>query len=412
MRIILLGEVSAAAVIGGAERVLREQALGLQRAGHRVDLVVREPAGGAAAQVAICDTMERRYRVSRRNEPAFVLSSLVRSVRAFDQARNKGRVDQVIIHQSLAGLGPILRRKRQARGWIYLCLSLSHEEYLTRRPPAEGSLERIRLALNARIRRWIERVVMRRCERVVVLSDFMRQRVIAVHGILEEKLRIIPGAADPGRFCPAQDAADVRHFLQLPLNKVILFTVRNLVPRMGLDNLLQAIASLDGERRDLLLLIGGEGPLRPTLEALIQDLGLADQVHLLGFIPEDALSGYYQAADLVVMPTQQLEGFGLVTVEALACGTPVLGTPVGAIPEVLALVDPALVTDGTDARALAGGIRRMLRRFRDRPGEQERLSSRGRALVEADYTWDRHVRELERIVQEVCPDAPTAGPGG
>ncbi len=412
MKLVLLGEVSAAAVIGGAERVLREQALGLRRLGHRVELVVRQPAGEALSQVAVGDLVERRYRVSRLNEPAFVLSSLSRSVRAFDQARDHGNMDAVIIHQSLAGLGPLLRRRRQARGWVYLCLSLSHEEYLTRRQPEERPVERMRGVLNARIRRWIERAVMHRCERVVVLSDFMRRRVIEFHGMAEHKLRMVPGAADPVRFSPPRDPADVRHDLKLPLNKVVLFTVRNLVPRMGLDNLLQAIAALDEEGRDLILLIGGEGPLRPALDERIRELGLADQVHLLGFIPEDTLSRYYQAADLVVMPTQQLEGFGLVTVEALACGTPVLGTPVGAIPEVLARVDPVLVTEGPDARSLAAGIRRILRRFRDRPGEQKRLSLRGRALVESDYTWERHVRELERVLREVCPEALTGSHGG
>jgi len=165
---------------------------------------------------------------------------------------------------------------------------------------------------------------------------------------------------------------------------------------------------LGEEARDLLVLIGGEGPLRPALERLIQDLRLTDQVCLLGFIAEDLLPKYYQAADLVLMPTYQLEGFGLVTIEALACGAPVLGTPVGAIPEVLARVDPALVAGGIDDVALASGIRRLLRRFRDQPGEQERLSLKGRALVEKDYTWERHSEQLEAVLQAACTTLSSA----
>lgn len=243
---------------------------------------------------------------------------------------------------------------------------------------------------------------MRRCARIAVLSEFMKRRVLVTHNVPESRLHIIPGAADPTQFRPPDDPAEVRRQLQLPQNRVLLFTVRNLVARMGLEHLLHAIDKLGEEARDLLVLIGGEGPLRPPLERLIQDLRLADHVRLLGFVPEDRLSKYYQAANLVLMPTHELEGFGLVTVEALACGTPVLGTPVGAIPEVLARVDPALLTDGSDSTALADGIRRILRRFRDQPGEEERLSRKARTLVEKDYNWDRHSEQLETILQAAC----------
>ena len=122
----------------------------------------------------------------------------------------------------------------------------------------------------------------------------------------------------------------------------MLFTVRNLVPRMGLENLLEAVTMLGEEQRNLLLLIGGEGQLRPRLEELIRSRGLQDSVQLLGFVPEDQLAKYYQASDLVVLPTLRLgKGSGLVTVEAaVACGTPVVGTPVGARFKVLSTVDP------------------------------------------------------------------------
>ena len=182
---------------------------------------------------------------------------------------------------------------------------------------------------------------------------------------------------------------------------MLLFTVRNLVPRMGLDTLLHAIAALGDEARALLLLIGGDGPLRPHLQQTIADLGLARTVQLTGFISEQALPKFYQAADVVLMPTQQLEGFGLVTVEALACGTPVLGTPVGAIPEILTPLDPALVTEGADAASLAEGLRRLLRRFRDDPSERDRLATTCRAYVEQHYTWERHARELELLLHEM-----------
>lgn len=98
------------------------------------------------------------------------------------------------------------------------------------------------------------------------------------------------------------------------------------------------------------------------------------------------------------MPTVQLEGFGLVTLEALACRTPVLGTPVGALSEILRRSDPAIVTDGPDAESLADGIRRLLRRFADQPGEQERLARKGRQLIERELNWSHHLVNLESVL--------------
>jgi glycosyltransferase involved in cell wall biosynthesis len=190
----------------------------------------------------------------------------------------------------------------------------------------------------------------------------------------------------------------------LPEGRTLLFTVRNLVPRMGLENLLDAMTMLGEEKQNLLLLIGGEGPLRPRLEELIRSKGLQDSVELLGFVPEEQLAKYYQASDLVVMPTLQLEGFGLVTVEALACGTPVMGTPVGAIPEVLSTVDPLLVTEGTDGVSLAKTLRLLLKRFRDQPGERERVSKKGRAVVERQYNWVAHTADLNRLFVSLSKD--------
>ena len=405
MHVLLLAEVTAERVIGGAERVLREQALGLRRRGHQVSVVARAPIGDTRSQVSVDGIVEHRYLPSRRSDPAFVLSSIARSLQAFDRAGLATTPDAVVIHQYLAGLGPVLRRRRQASGWVFLCHSLAHEEYLSRTPAGRTAAERLRRAFNAELRRWCEGAVMRRCGRITVLSEFMKRRVLVTHKIPESRLHIISGAADPIHFRPPDDPSEVRRQLQLPQKRVLLLTVRNLVPRMGLENLLHAIDKLSDEARDLLLLIGGEGQLRPTLERVIQELRLTDRVRLLGFVPEDRLSKYYQAADLVLMPTHELEGFGLVTVEALACGTPVLGTPVGAIPEVLTRLDPALLTDGSDSTALADGIRRILRRFRDQPGEQERLSRKARALVEKDYNWDRHSAQLETILQSACKPA-------
>lgn len=397
---LLLAEVSASRVIGGAERMLRGQALGLRRLGCRVGLAVREPQDDPRPVVMIGDAPEHRYAVRRANEAAYVLSSLQASIGGFERACGGARPDVAIVHQAMAGFGPILRRRSYAGAWVYMCLSLAHEEYRSRTVPA--SVSRFRYLANVAVRRWCERVVMRRCARVIVLSEFMKQRVQAVHGIAEDRIRVISGAVDSERFRPTNDSADVRRQLGLPVDRTILMTVRNLVPRMGLEQFVRAVAMIREEIPGVLAIIGGEGPLRDEITGLIQRLQLKDHVRLPGFIPEDELPKYYQAADLVVMPTYELEGFGLVTIEALACGTPVLGTPVGATPEILRGIDPALLIGGTHAEAMAESLRTIIRRFRARPGERAELAAKGVQAVRANYTWDRHCATLADVLADVC----------
>jgi glycosyltransferase involved in cell wall biosynthesis len=404
MNILFLSEVSAVEVIGGAERVLREQALGLHRRGHQVSIVARAPAADVRPMVAIDGVTEHRYPVSRGSAPAFAWSSAQGAYHAARHLAALREPDALILHQALPGLRPVLHRSGRPPALIYVCHSLAHEEFLSRSAPDGDGSALLTGRVHAWIRRNLERVVIRRCDRVVVLSEFMRRRVMQAHGVSADRIRITPGGADLERFCQVQDRATVRNRLALPAERIMLFTVRNLVLRMGLEALVTAIAALQGEFPGLLLLVGGEGPLRSTLEAQIRELGLKDRVRLLGFVAEKELPLYYQAADLVLMPTKELEGFGLVTVEALACGAPVLGTPVGAIPEILSQVDPALVADASDAPALARALGALLRRFRAEPGLRPRLATAGRQLVEARYNWTNHVAMLESILQGLLDD--------
>ncbi|GKS58657.1 hypothetical protein YTPLAS18_21840 [Nitrospira sp.] len=398
MNLVFLADVSAAHVIGGAERMLREQALGLSRLGHRVQLVTRAPISDSRPHVRIDGVDEWRFLVERDHEVSFLLSTIQRSTEIFDRITARRRPDVVLIHQATAGIGPMLMRRNVPRSWMYMCHSLAHEEYATRSNEVVSGVDILRRSANTQGRYWTEHYVISRCSRVIVLSEFMRDRVLRFHRIPNRRVWQIPGAADPERFQPAADRPRVRRELGLPQDRTILFTVRNLVPRMGLDLLIEAMVRLGEDGHDVMLVIGGEGPMRSALAEQIHRHGLTGRVHLTGFVPEEQLSRYYQAADLVVVPTAQLEGFGLVTVEALACGTPVLGTPIGALPEILRRIDPALVTDSADTESLADGIRRLLRRCAEQPGEQERLARKGRQLIERELNWSQHIVNLESVL--------------
>jgi glycosyltransferase involved in cell wall biosynthesis len=176
----------------------------------------------------------------------------------------------------------------------------------------------------------------------------------------------------------------------------VLLTVRRLVPRMGLDNLLEAVALLKPRLPQLRLLIGGVGGLRDRLEALSAAKGLRETVKFLGAISEADLSAYYQAADLFVLPTLALEGFGLATLEALACGTPVVGTPAGATPEILAPLEPRLVAADVSARAIAEAVRGAI----EGQLTAEVMRQRCREYIERGYSWKLCVERHEAVYMQ------------
>jgi glycosyltransferase involved in cell wall biosynthesis len=165
---------------------------------------------------------------------------------------------------------------------------------------------------------------------------------------------------------------------------------------MGIDHLLHAVRDVTRNGREVELIIGGEGPLKTELESSAKRLGLKTTVRFEGYIPDERLPTYYQAADFFLLPTKALEGFGLVVVEALACGTPVLGTPVGAIPEILGELQPDLLFEGTRPEPIASGILKHLERAQADPQGYEALRRRCREYATARFGWDRIVERLEK----------------
>jgi len=406
MKILLVAEVSITQEISGGERVLREQAVGLAARGHTVRILTRMGTDGGPERVVVGQISETRYAVSRNNAASFFLSTLKNTKRAWASLVREDPPDVIVVHQALPGLA-ILHRSGKAP-LAYVCLSLAHEEFEARNSPPASKWGRLWYHCQSRARQWTERAVMRRARRIIVLSDFIRKSVEACHRVESGRIRIIPGGADVGRFYPVPDRKLVRAALGLREEEFILFTVRNLEPRMGLQALIQAMAHARGTIPNLRLLIGGSGLLQPMLEAQVKTLGLEDCVRLLGFVPEALLPDYYRAADLFVLPTTHLEGFGLVTIEALASGTPVFGTQVGATDEILRNLDPALLSARTDPEALAAGISALYRRFLADSNARARLAEAGRALVLRDYTWERHCERVEEVLVEACGNQPEA----
>lgn len=238
--------------------------------------------------------------------------------------------------------------------------------------------------LRHRIKKRIERTTYRRSDAFVVLSRYFQRFLADRYGIPEELIHIVPGAVDTERFRPSEDREALRQRLGLSEDAQVLFCARRLVRRMGIDNLIQAMESVKAEAPNAVLFVAGAGPLRDELQQRIEKLGLQSAVHLLGRVSSEELVEWYQAADLSVVPTLTLEGFGLVTTEALACGTPVLGTPYGGTEEILSNLSDELLFRDHSPEAMADKLIRALRGECPIPSRSE-----CRRHVLERYTWDR-----------------------
>jgi glycogen synthase len=220
----------------------------------------------------------------------------------------------------------------------------------------EGRAEGIGAAKVA-IRRFQERSVYGRGRRFIVLSRAFGEILEREYGADPAAIRIVPGGVDLSRFGTSLSRREARERLGWPTDRPTFVTVRRLVPTKGLENLVEAAAAVRGEIPDVSIVIVGTGPLAAELQRRVDDLGLRETIRFAGHVAEDDLPIVYRAADVMVVPTVALEGFGLVVVEALACGTPALVTPIGGLPEVVAPLDPGLVLPGAGARELAAGMR-------------------------------------------------------
>jgi glycosyltransferase involved in cell wall biosynthesis len=166
---------------------------------------------------------------------------------------------------------------------------------------------------------------------------------------------------------------------------------------MGLENFISAFEIAQNGHKDLLLVIGGEGPLEPELKEQVKRCGVEELVRFVGYIADEDLPSYYQMADLFILPTTELEGFGLVTVEALASGLPVLGTPIGGTREILARLGPEYLFDDVTPESMAITILNVLNNWGKDSSAYKAISKTCRQVAEEHYSWENHVSKLEEL---------------
>jgi len=396
-KILILADVSIADVIGGAERVLYEQSIRLIQRGYGVHVMTRRLPSHAHGEALVQGVREWRYNVNPANPVSFLTSTWQNSKKLFATLQDHNHFDAIIIHQPFSTLSVITSTHAKEINKIYLCLSFSFEEYISRNKRPANLSGRMIYGMHVLVRKWIERRALQHAAEIIVLSKFTREKLKEVYRISPGKITIIPGGVDLMRFKPADKKEKIRQTLKLSDSKIILFTVRNLVSRMGLENLVKAMQLVVGNAADIYLVIGGAGPLRDQLTQMAEQLGVKDCIRFEGFIPEESLPNYYQMADLFILPTKELEGFGLVTLEAMASGVPVLGTPVGGTKEIISRFDTSFMFKDTTPESIASLILEKYHIIKNHSDEWQKISLKCRRFVEENYSWDKHVEVLEKF---------------
>jgi phosphatidylinositol alpha-1,6-mannosyltransferase len=201
-------------------------------------------------------------------------------------------------------------------------------------------------------------------DKVVAVSSFTCDALTETMELPPDRINLIPNGVDTERFTPGERDAGLiaRHGLA---GKKIVLTVGRLIERKGIDMTIEAMRQIAARRDDIHYLVVGDGGLRPKLERMIADYGLADKVTLVGKVGGDDLLRYLRTCDLFVMPNRTMpdgdtEGFGLVFREANACHKPVIGGRAGGAVEAVHDGKSGLLVDGWQPAEIAAAIERIL----------------------------------------------------
>ena len=273
---------------------------------------------------------------------------------------------------------------------VQVCHSFAFEEYATR----HGLDWDIKHCVVTAAMRRLEAKVYQSAASCMVLSAFMQQRLLDFFQLSHEQVLIAAGGIESFNL-KWQECLQLREEIWAEkANAPVLVTLRNLVPRTGVDLLIQAAAIVHVDRPDVRWQVIGTGDLLEGLRALRDALGMHDVVRFSGFLTEKKVQQRLWTADAFVLPTRSLEGFGLVTLEANAHGLPVIATPAGANTDVVGWHALNHVAQDISPESLAKSVLAYLEAM---PSVQERQT-----LAEETpkhFAWQTHDNLLVDMIQ-------------
>lgn len=239
-----------------------------------------------------------------------------------------------------------------------------------------------------------------RAKKVITISHFTKEKLIEI-GIPEKKIVVIHPGVDPAKFNPGLDSSKIREKYNLGNKKVIL-TISHLVKRKGHHNVLKALPQVLKKVPNLIYLIVGKGENEKTLRKMVKDLKLEERVIFAGKVRAEKLPLYYAACDLFIMPSYEIkergdvEGFGIVFLEANACEKPVIGGRSGGVSDAIIDEETGLLVDPLNINQIADALVKLL----TNPELARRMGEEGRGRVEKELNWQKMAEKIRRIIRE------------
>ena len=386
--------------VGGAWKYTHEVNRRLVERGHRVHLITCKPSDNFPDEEEVDGVLWKRIAASD-SKSLFSLSRAALS--RLKSVLKEGPLDLIHAHNPLVELAFFPSWRFHSILKFYHFHSLWHDEEQINRLGQKGALS-LKDRFIAEAIRLIEWICFKTAKKVLFLSYYSKGRFEEFYPLRHPSTEVIPGGVDTQAYRPGASGLQREQILErldLPADIPILLTVRRLAARMGLDRLISACALLRKRIPDkkFLLVIVGKGEWHQRLSNQIDKLGLGNYVRMVGKITGEQIHLYYESADLFVLPTLSIEGFGLATVEALASGLPAMGTPVGGTVEILGDIDQKLLFKGTEPESLADGVEDFLQN----PHYYFALKQKCRLRAEEKYDWEQVVDRLEKSFLNVAP---------
>ncbi|MCX8151087.1 MAG: glycosyltransferase family 4 protein [Candidatus Bathyarchaeota archaeon] len=240
---------------------------------------------------------------------------------------------------------------------------------------------------------FVGKKVLKSADKIVAVSNATKNYVLSL-GAEAEKIEVVYNGVDLDRFKLSPAAKEkIRKKHNIPFEAIVAVTVRRLVYKNGIDTLIEAAKTALRINKDLVFLVIGKGPDFVDIKAKIEQLGISHRFILAGFVPDEDLPDYYNAADFFVLPSKSGEGLPLVALEAMACGLPLLTTDVGGIKEIIINGYGKLVPPNMP-KSLAEAILEFSTSVTTIAKEKLRNE------VKKSYGWDANVDKMVKIYEE------------
>jgi glycogen(starch) synthase len=380
-------------VVGGLSRHVYELSRHLARDGHSVTVYTRGHPGSSSADI------EDGVRIARVREypPPLAVEDLIPWTLAF----NIGLIDRATpelledppdvlhAHDWLVAYAAQVLRGLASLPLVTTIHATEHGRHGGRLPgPTQRFIHRV------------ERWLVSESDRVITCSSFMRDEVAGALGADEGRLDLVPNQID---LTPFQQAVPSARPEVWPEDRPMVLFAGRLEYEKGVQTVLDALPALERSVPGVGLIVAGDGTYRSALERRATSLGLDGRVRFLGFADETRLRSLYRSADLAIVPSLY-EPFGLVTLEAMASGTPVLVADTGGLREIIEHDVTGMRFPPGDARALAASAARILRE----PALARRLAREARSALAARGSWSvaaGRTAEVYRAAMAQTPDA-------